>query len=90
MNGNYDYCIPIWFSLAEFFPALLMHRDDEALRPGIYSLIDVCSDANKQQLYTFLGWFRFESGDLGFSIIYFFFWSGEIWGFYSAVSLKAI
>jgi len=28
---------------------------DEALRPGVYSLIDVCSDADKQRLHTSLG-----------------------------------
>jgi hypothetical protein len=28
---------------------------DEALRPGVYSLIDICEESDFQQLHTYLG-----------------------------------
>lgn len=41
--------------LSSDLPILHGREIDEALRPGVYSLIDICEENDFQQLHTYLG-----------------------------------
>ena len=45
----------IYTSVSAISPFIRGREIDEALRPGVYALIDICEESDFQQLHTYLG-----------------------------------